>query len=29
LNSNAQLGIPETAVTQMPLFPSAGIRYAF
>ena len=29
LNVNAIPGVPETKVTQMPLFPSAGLRYRF
>jgi TonB dependent receptor/TonB-dependent Receptor Plug Domain len=28
-NVNALPGVPETVVTQMPLFPSAGVRYSF
>jgi len=29
LNTNAITGVPETKVTQMPLFPSAGMRFSF
>jgi hypothetical protein len=29
LNPNAVAGVPETEVTQMPRFPSGGIRYSF
>jgi TonB-dependent Receptor Plug Domain len=29
LNVNVSPGIPETKVTQMPIFPSAGVRYSF
>ena len=29
LNINAIPGIPETKVTQMPIFPNAGVRYSF
>jgi TonB dependent receptor/TonB-dependent Receptor Plug Domain len=29
MNQNASPGVPETRVTQMPLFPSASVRYTF